>query len=137
MKEIYECEICGAQYTNWDDAYKCEAHHSVPKIPCSWEFPQDDKFQNLGKLCEYERGCDVPSYIPVMFPDYDENSEVRRDKHGNIMYKVVTYKAVKTNAQLAADMLSSFYAKRESEQLAWERVKAAREETKVAEGSDA
>lgn len=136
MKEIYECEICGAQYDNWDDAYKCEARHVTPKIPCTWEFPQDDKFQNLGKLYEYERGCDVPSYIPVMFPDYDENSEVRRDEHGNIMYKVVTYKAVKTNAQLASDLLSSFYAKRESERLAWERIQAAREETKVAEGSD-
>lgn len=121
MKEIYECEICGAQYDNWDDAYKCEARHATPKIPCTWEFPQDDKFQNLGKLCEYERGCDVPSYIPLMFPDYDENSEVRRDEHGNIMYKVVTYKAVKTNAQLAADLLSSFYSKRESDRIKWER----------------
>lgn len=136
MKEIYECEICGAQYDNWDDAYKCEARHVTPKIPCTWEFPEDDKFRNLGKLYEYERGCDVPSYVPLMFPDYDESGELRRDEHGDTLYKVVTYKAVKTDAQLASDLLSSFYAKRESERLAWERATAAREETKVAEGSD-
>ena len=93
MKQIYVCERCGAQYSDWDEAYKCENSHVALDII------------NRSNLAEahYEPGSTLPSSIAVQYQviDSDTGEQLSRDGIPVLRSAIYTLASKQPNADLA------------------------------------
>lgn len=96
MKEIYVCEKCGAQFTSYDDAYKCEDSHKALAI--GGEFRPEIRSRQT-----YANGGILPSKTVLASEEYTVwNEETRTwDSH----YVFGEYKLVRMLSDADAEKL--------------------------------
>lgn len=69
MKQIYVCEKCGAQYDNYDAAYKCENEHYFLRT--------EDFYPEICEHSKYAIGEKLPTrvFLPsIEISEYDEDA---------------------------------------------------------------
>ena len=102
MKQIYVCERCGAQYSDWDEAYKCEnSHVALDIINRSNLAEADDELMEI--VAHYEPGSTLPSSIPVQYQviDSDTGEQLSRDGIPVLRSAIYTLASKQPNADLA------------------------------------
>ena len=102
MKQIYVCERCGAQYSDWDEAYKCEnSHVALDIINRSNLAEADDELMEI--VAHYEPGSTLPSSIAVQYQviDSDTGEQLSRDGIPVLRSAIYTLASKQPNADLA------------------------------------
>lgn len=108
MKQLYVCEKCGAQYDDWDEAYKCEnSHVNLDIINCGHLADEDRDL--MCRTCDYDPGNPIPSSIMVCYYDMDRETGRIRTDGGISVRKALRYvldkkQPLSTLAKLEASM---------------------------------
>ena len=112
MKQVYICEKCGAQYEDYDAAYKCERMHIVPAEPrlYDWHETDDKLVWKAGERCPTEL------YFPVKDDDWNEESGQYEEVREIAVYRFTGF--MKKSASRI--LFAAYETKREEEQKRWE-----------------
>ena len=133
MKQFYVCERCGAQFDNWDDAYRCEhSHLSVEVINrCNLAEADDDLMEIV---VNYNPGCPLPSTIAVMYQVVDPDTGELLSENGIPVFRSAVY--FYASRQPSADLEkinASMFKRRQENEAHYEEWRRKREEATVKE----
>lgn len=126
MKQIYICEKCGAQFEEYDDAYRCERGHINPQDQHVYDFERE-----LEDKLTWRQGQRFPERVFFAVRDWDYATDEERRT-------IVAYKLEK---ELPATEVERRFAaneeRKERERQEWEaeceRRKAEKEAKEAAE----
>lgn len=131
MKTQYICEKCGANYTNYDEAYACENKHYMLNL--------NDMAEELNEYIEYGKGKEMPSNFVAASEEISEwNEEKQEFDHRRILAE---YKLVRIIPEReAAPILAKHTERKERERREWDeywnRRKAEKEAKEQAEKAE-
>lgn len=139
MKNMYVCECCGFQSTDYDEVARCERTHSR-SVDMLETYHLTEEMAQKFSTNTYLEGQTIPDVVTLRIglPDPD-GWDLKQDENGNRLYAVVQYKRIEKRAPLLNEVEQDIIKRQEIDRVEHEEYmkrRAAEEEATKKETTD-